>query len=152
MLSTRLPDDTLFFYFEADFRFHAEDCLETDEWLPFLTPEPVARSGNFSGAEFWKRPRLADSVCSPELVDVVRICNQAARTKDESGRSMGHLIWMGWNAAETGSKTKTKHKIQYGSHAIAFTKTSAELLLQKMKTDAAEHFDLWLKRILKKKN
>ena len=28
------PPDTVFVFFEADFRFWARDCLETDEWLP----------------------------------------------------------------------------------------------------------------------
>ena len=149
MLSTRLPDDTLFLFFEADFRFHAEDALEPKEWLGFLAPEPVARSGNYSGAEYWTRPSEIHKLCAPELVDVVRICNQAARASDENGVRKGALVWLGWNASETGVKCKKPKRIQYGTQALAWTKQAAHALLPRMQKDKAEHFDLWLKRQLK---
>lgn len=150
MLSTRLPDDTLFLFFEADFRFHAEDALEPQEWLPFLEPELVARSGSFSGAEYRTGPSEVTKQCAPELLDVVRICTQAARARDENGNRKGALVWLSWNAAEAAQKCGRVWKIQCGSQAIAWTKQAAAALLPRMKADKAEHFDLWLKRTLQK--
>ena len=141
MLSSRVPDDTLFLYFEADFRFHAQDCMDPTEWLPFLSPEPVARVDRFSGTAHWK---FTEGQCSPELLDVVRICTEAHR------HGYGECVWLSWNAAETGStKRRNLHKIQYGSQAVAFTKAGAERFLSMMEGKKPEHFDLWLKRMLK---
>lgn len=170
MLSSRLPPDTLFLYFESDFRFHKADSLTPEEWLPYLFSEPVARDddaacaveadpeepvarrGSFGQAQPWRRPQAKASECAPELADVVRICTLAHRAKDEQGRGRGEVVWLSWNAGQPGHCPKKKtdwKKIQYGSQAVAFTKRGAAHLLAEMQKGSSEHFDLWLKKVLR---
>ena len=41
MLEDQHPSDTLFLFFESDFRFTEEHCLEPDVWLPLVLQERV---------------------------------------------------------------------------------------------------------------
>ena len=102
MLSSRLPPDTLFLYFESDFRFHKCDRLEPDAWLRFMdrrrefsrdsdaaceaevdsADEPVAVAATFGTTKPWRRPTPREYECTAELCDIVRICTLARRCKD----------------------------------------------------------------------
>ena len=176
MLSSRLPPDTLFLYFESDFRFHKCDCLEPDAWLRFIDrrreflrdsvaaceaevdsgDEPVAAAASFGSTKPWRRPTPQEYECTAELCDSVRVCTLAHRCKDAAGNQKGDLVWLSWNAGHPGeagighNARKKYKKIQYGWQAIAFTKRSAGFMYQQMiKTERAEHFDLWLKRAVR---
>mmetsp|Transcript_49192 Transcript_49192/g.136681 ORF Transcript_49192/g.136681 Transcript_49192/m.136681 type:complete len:228 (-) Transcript_49192:147-830(-) len=158
MMSTRTPPDTLHLFFESDFRFWKSDCRSWTEWVEPLgrrraRAEPVA--GRMRGlAPYYEEARDAFGI-APELIDLVSICNQAARAKTDtaSRASLGHCVWLSWNAAEVGQavgKHFRGHRISYGSQAIAFTKQGAAALHKLMTEDGSSstHFDLWLKWVL----
>ena len=77
---------------------------------------------------------------SPELVDLVCICNEAAR------HNVGNFVWLGWNAdfaEKKDQKVKRPDSIMYGSQCIAFTKSGARDFLELMGQYGPAHIDLW---------
>ena len=84
------------------------------------------------------------SVIDAELVDMVLSVTQASRAEH------GEVVWFGWNGGEAGQVTKASSgkKIQFGSHAVSFTRAAATALHGLMPSHCPQHFDLWLKEVL----
>ena len=72
MLDPRHPEDTVFLFFEADFRFYERDCVEPAQWLPLVVGDAHLQLGgagrpSSSGAvlqiqdESWADPDVAAS-------------------------------------------------------------------------------------------
>ena len=152
MLSDRTPPDTLFIVFEGDFRFWPEDCLEPADWLRLCDRPADDQAGgqpHLRGFAVGERRDSDASLVSPELFDIVSICNQAHRAKAPDGRHMGDIVWLSWNAAAAGTKGPTKRwtgrTIYNGSTAIAYTKAGATALAGLARDARPEHYDLWLR-------
>ena len=45
MLDPRHPEDTVFLFFEADFRFYERDCVEPAQWLPLVVGDAHLQLG-----------------------------------------------------------------------------------------------------------
>ena len=45
MLDPRHPEDTVFLFFEADFRFYARGCVQPETWLPLVMGDEHLRLG-----------------------------------------------------------------------------------------------------------
>lgn len=159
MLDERHPDDTLFFYAEADFRFWQEHDLPHSDWIPMVLDEIANRSKSDStggGSVF--STSLSSSSSSgpvqapassnidhvhPSLVWMVMTATKCWRI----GR--GHCIWWSWNAAVAGKKPKRPDAPAFGSTLMSFTKRAARHLLDIMEARAAQnrvgyHFDAFI--------
>ncbi|NBO93981.1 MAG: hypothetical protein EBV06_16995 [Planctomycetia bacterium] len=73
-----------------------------------------------------------------EIVDLVQLCNVAAR------KDAGDIVWLGWNAADPGQKPKRMLSIKYGAQLIAYTPAGARECLNSMRGAKPQHFDCWL--------
>ena len=45
MLDPRHPEDTVFLFFEADFRFYKRDCIDPEQWLPMVAGNVYLQPG-----------------------------------------------------------------------------------------------------------
>ena len=192
MLDERHPQDSVFFFFESDFRFWKRDDIGVETWLPLCMGQrlqaPAGAASSSSGAapaqasggaaSSWLaagsssaggavRPPAPEpmhsqtnwqfrqttmshkhvgqrpSEVSQELAEMVLTMNLAARS------GCGDVVWFSWNAADPGYKPKRAWHPNHGSQCIGFTTKAARLILQEMKKEKPQLFDLWLLNKLK---
>ena len=94
--------------------------------------------GRFRGAQQGTRPGAKKYDVQDELVDLVQMCNVAAR------KDAGDLVWLGWNAADPGKKPPRKTAPKYGAQLLAYTPNGARECLRAMQTARPQHYDCWL--------
>ena len=79
------------------------------------------------------------SEVSPELTDLVAICNEAARVQ------RGNVVWLSWNAAQPEQKRNVRgNRVSYGSTMLGFTAAGARYLLDRTGRTKPGHIDVWL--------
>ena len=177
MLDTRHPEDTLFLFFESDFRFYECDCLDVPTWLPLAMSASSRRSPSPADPEE-EEPELAPgcrgeaapprrSFAGPvgryagaergarpqtranyHVSTEIRDLIEIATVAHRSG--VGELVWCSWSCACAGKHPKAHTDIPSGMHAVMFTQASARFLLTLMTTqNKPDHMGKWMLRILK---
>ena len=166
MMDDRFPQDTLFLFFESDFRFWECHDIPSMQWLPHLLGEktettadsassssaPAERaptsgkravSRSWRGVEPFERPRdVGGDDIHPDLKDIMHTATQAFRS------GYGDVIWWSWNGGHPGYKGRRAFHPAFGSQFVSFTGRAARELHAKMHESVPEHFDIWLRRTL----
>ena len=76
MLDPRHPEDTVFLFSEADFRFYKRDCVQPEEWLPLVMGDAHLQLGGAS------RPSSSGAV--------LQIQNESGEDLDAARSAQGH--------------------------------------------------------------
>ena len=177
MLDSRHPEDTLFLFFESDFRFYECDCLDVPTWLPLAMQASTRRSLSPASSEeadpevtpgapggtASRRVSFAGPVGSfagaergarpqtrsdYQVSSEIRDLIEIATVAHRTG--VGELVWCSWSAAHAGQAPKRSTAIAFGMNAVMFTQASARFLLTiMMAQNKPDHMDLWMLRVLK---
>ena len=98
----------------------------------------ASHPGEFAGALQSSCPNDKEYIVQDEIVDLVQLCNVAAR---EDG---GDIVWLGWNGADPSKKARRAHSIKCGANLIAYTPNGARKCLRAIKIASPTHYDMWL--------
>ena len=93
-----------------------------------------------AGAKPLESESVAAKRISPELEALTAMANQAKR------KGNGDIIWFGWNPHQVKG---FKMQPSYGSQLIGMTPVGARKLLGHMRVAAPEHFDIFLRNLLR---
>lgn len=144
--SWQAPEDTVFFVFEADFRFspaHSEACRLYFDRMNHRTFQLSSTQREADVAAFhptnWAEhvaphARAGNCPISPLMEDLVSLANGAA----QCGR--GEFIWLSWIAAASKGKTRPSR----ATTAVALTKAFASGLLPWLRNQKPGHLDVIL--------